>query len=310
MLLVRARSALAFLVALLFAKDSVAAPTDPAFYSAVVPMAQRLDSKPEDLLWVWASETGFKSTDTGEARTISTLMHSGVVPSLLTQAEWDSLPTLGAAGQLPYIERFYKVLHDRYLGGRGFQDTFEAYLANAGPGLLRRDGQYNPNTTLYGNPDAPMSGSWSFNWPMDNYPVARQEAASRGVAMTVEFGRQLVSEGLLKGWITLGDLKNFMLRSDVTPIANDAIKRLHDAQAQAEMQAILTPVSYTTSAPSAPFVPSFGKSFANPAAPVDTRLAPSAPWSAAAPGKRSLFSLGEVILVTGVVYFALRWFKK
>lgn len=280
----------------------MAAPTDPAFYDAVIPMALRLGSKPEDLLWIWASETGYDPALKGESRTISTLMHSGVVPSLLTEAEWGVLPALSPTDQLPFVERYYKVIHDRYLG-RGFQDAFEAYLANAGPGMLRRDGQYNQASVLYGDPNEPAAGVWANNYPMDNFPVARQQATKRGVELTLDFAKQLVSEGLLKGWITLGDLKNFMMRGDVVALANDAIKRLHDERAQLQMQVILTPAGYMPPS-SAPYTPDFSKSFGNPDAPIDTRVAQ------AMPRKRSLFSLPEVILVTGAVYLALRWLKK
>lgn len=288
----------------------MAAPTDPNFYLAVIPMAQRLGTKPEDLLWVWASETGFDPTLSGGSRTISTLMH-GVVPELLTEAEWTSLPTLSPQQQLPYIERFYKLLHDRYLGGRGFQDTFEAYLANAAPSLLRRDGRYNQATTMYGDPNAPASGMWLTNWPMDNFPIARQQASARSAKLDLPFGQQLVSEGLLKGWITLNDLKSFMVRGDVVTIANDAVNRLHAAQAGTAValegtaqSGGITPAAYVNAGEPGGFAPDFSKSFGDPAAPIDVRVAPSAPQ------KRPLLGLAEMAFIGVGAWFLLKWLRK
>jgi hypothetical protein len=287
----------------------MAVPTDPDFYSGTDAMATRLGTKAEDLLWVWASETAFDPTLSGDARTISTLM-SGVVNSgLLTQAEWDSLPTLTAAKQLPFIERYYKLLHDRYLGGRGFQDTFELYLANAAPGLLRPDGQYNQASTMYGDPNNPAhTRAWRDNWPMDNFPTARTQASARGVLypMPLSFGEQLVSEGLLKGWINIGDLKNFMIRGDVAQIANAAIQNLRSVRAGAGITSgYAQSTSTSTSAmDTTPYVPNFGKSFGNPSAPVDTRLAPSAPTS------RTAFSPTEIAVLAVLTYFAIRWLSK
>ena len=281
----------------------MAVPTDSAFYQGVIAMAGRLGSKPEDLLWVWASETAFNPNPdpSGNSRTISTLMHAVVDQGLLTQAEWDSLPNLTPAQQLPYIERYYKLLRDRYIG-RNFQDTFETYLANAAPGLLRRDGQYNAQTTMYGDPNAPAhTMAWSYNWPMDNYPVASTAAAARGVsgaAFNKAFGETLVSEGLLKGWITLGDLKSFMLRAGVSSLANAAIAQLKLAQAGG-----VTTAGYSSSAEET-YTPSFGSSFGNPNAPVDTRVAP------AAPTPRPALTIVEFSLVAAVAYFGLRWLNR
>lgn len=275
------------------------APTDPAFYQGVIAMAGRIGSKPEDLLWVWASESGYNPVPdpSGASRTISTLMHPVVDAGILTQSEWDSLPSLSATDQLPFIERYYKKLRDDYIG-RNFKDTFETYLANAAPGLLRHDGQYNPATTMYGDPNAPAhTSAWSSNWPMDNFPAASNAASVRGIsgsAFNKAFAEQLVSEGLLKGWITLGDLKSFMLRGGVSPLANAAIAQLRLAQAAART------VAYSPSADET-YNPSFDQSFSNPDAPVDTRVAP------ATPTPRPLFTVLEVGVIVAAAYFGLRW---
>ena len=290
----------------------MAVPTDPAFYTATDAMATRLGAKAEDLLWVWASETVYNPALTGSARTISTLMHNVVDSGLLTQAEWDSLPTLTATQQLPFIERFFKELHDKYLGGRGFKDAFEAYLANAAPGLLRGDGLYNPATVMYGDPNNPAHTSiWRNNWPIDSYPVATNEAKARGIAspFPLSFGEQLVSEGKLKGWITLGDLKSFMLRPDVAYFANQAIKNLKSVRATGAIastsptdQAYVLASSTDVAPSDVPYVPDTGS--LTPSAPIDDRVAPPLPTL------RPILTPLELIVIAGVMYFALRWLRQ
>lgn len=286
------------------------APTDSTFYLRLADLFSGF-GKPEDFLWIWSSETGLDPTLSGNSRTISTLMHDGVVPSLLTQAEWDSLPQLSAADQLPFIQRYYQQIHDKYLF-RKFQDTFEVYLANAAPGLIRPDGKYNAATVMYGSPQTPANAVWAANWPMDNYPRALQEAQSRGVKLSIDFGKQLVSEGLLKGWISLGDLRAFGMRQANAAIANDAITKYHDNLLQAKNQGNTTvPATYLATVPNsyvpagAPggYAPDFSKSFSDPTAPVDTRVA-------ASPSPISLLSWREALVLGVGVWVYWKWFLK
>jgi hypothetical protein len=294
----------------------MAVPTDPDFYSATDAMAGRIGAKGEDLLWLWASESGYDPTIgkpvpslkdpnvlvPGLYHTISTLNHGVVDSGLLTQAEWDSLPTLSATQQLPFIERLFSLIHKQYLGSRAFKGMFETYLANAAPGLLRTDGSYNPQSTMYGDPNQPAhTNAWEVNWPMDNYPVASDQATARGVPLTLAFGHTLVSEGLLKGWITLGDLQSFALRPSVGVMANPAILNLRSVRAGAGLAGTGVTVA-STAVDQSPYVPDM--SALNPTAPIDTRVAPSRPTF------RPVLTVPEFAVLALVTYFAVRWFGK
>lgn len=284
----------------------MSAPTDPGFYTDLATYARAWGMKPEDALWIWSSETGLDPSGSGSARTISTLLHGGVVPSLLSETEWASLPSLTARQQLPFIDRYYSQIHQKYLLGRDFKDTFEVYLANAAPGLLRVDGRYNPASVMYGSPDEPGNAVWIANWPMDNYPAALRS----GLPLTTDSAKLLLSEGKLKGYITLGDLRAFGLRQANSSIANDAINRLHDALLNAKAdQPPLTgnfawvPTSYQPAGSPGGYTPDFSKSFSDPNAPIDTRVAPQ-------PSSRSLLSLPEAGALAAGVWLFWRFFLR
>lgn len=285
------------------------APTDSQFYTDLATYAQGWNMKPEDALWIWSSETGLDPSGSGSARTISTLMHDGVVPSLMTQAEWDSLPSLTARQQLPFIDRYYSLIHSKYLLNRPFKDTFEVYLANAAPGLLRVDGRYNPLSVMYGSPQTPGNAVWLANWPMDNYPSGI--AAAAGMPQTADTAKLLLSTGKLKGYITLGDLRSFGMRQANSAIANDAINKLHDALLNAknsDAQPLTgnfawVPTSYQPAGSPGGYTPDFSKSFSDPSAPVDTRVAPQ-------PGTKPLFTLPETLVLGGGVLVLWRYFLR
>lgn len=286
---------------------STGAPTDPNFYLRLANLFSGF-GRPEDFIWIWSSETGLDPTLSGGARTISTLLHSGVVPSLLSESEWASLPSLSAADQLPFIARFYQQIHDRYLAGRKLQDAFEVYLANAAPGLLRYDGRYNAQTVMYGSPQEPAGSVWAANWPMDNFPVASQQAAARKVALSLDLGKTLVSEGLLKGWISLGDLRSFGMRQGHGDIANQAINQYHQTLLRASQSAsppsasVVVPASYVPVGTPGGYQPDFSKSFSDPSAPVDVRVA-------APPSPLQNVSFREALVLGVGVWLAWRWLK-
>jgi hypothetical protein len=278
----------------------VGAPTDTNFYIQLAKLFSGF-GKPEDFLWIWSSETGFDPSLSGGYRTISTLGKGTVVPGIISQADWDKLPTLSATDQLPFIARYYKWIYDNFLG-RPFQDTFEVYLANAGQALLRKDGRYNVGSVMYGSPRDPAGSVWQANWPMDNYPTAVSEASARKVPLSLDLGKTLVNEGKLKGWISLGDLKNFGMRPSHADIANDAINRYHQAlldpaQAQNVPANITVPATYVASGASGGYAPNWAKSFSDPNAPIDSRVAnPPSVSAAATLAEMAAFGLGVFLI--------------
>lgn len=182
----------------------MAAPRDPRFYVDADAMAQRVGARTEDLLLVWASESGLDPSISGIARTISTLIKS---TAGVDDATWDELPKMSARAQLPLVERVVYAPAHRALG-RNFKDSFEVYLANAASALLRSDGAYNPDTPMY------VGSNYPDNWPMDNFPAPSKQAQADGVVIrsprgSYEYARSLVDRGILKGYVSLGDLAAF-----------------------------------------------------------------------------------------------------
>ena len=226
----------------------MSAPRDALFYVDLDAMAQRVGAKSEDLLFVWTSETGLDPT-TGHApvgdpcqvcgrpakahqqvsRTISTMMVYTAVPAFGRDI-WNRFPSMSAREQLPYIERLvYAPAHKAI--GRSFRNTFEVYLANAAPGLLRSDGNYNPATVMYEGSNYPD------NWPMDNMPAGANAAKADGVNLTsprgtYEYAKTLIDRGVLKGYVSLGDLANFGKRLlHGGPVFDQAVSYLHNVRA-------------------------------------------------------------------------------
>jgi hypothetical protein len=184
----------------------MSAPKDPLFYVDLDAMAQRVGAKAEDLLLVWTSESDLNTNLTGFARTFSTLLHSSAVPGMMSEATWQQLPTMTARQQLPYVEKIYAGAHKTL--GREYRNTFEVYLTNAAPALLRPDGNYNPSTVMYEGSNYPD------NWPMDNrdtwLPVAyRDHVNVTSPRDSYDYAKTLVSRGILKGYVSLGDLQKF-----------------------------------------------------------------------------------------------------
>lgn len=207
----------------------MAAPRDPQFYADLDVMAQRVGAKSEDLLLVWTSESGIDPTLHGYARTFSTLIKP-IALGVMDEATWEKLPSMSARDQLPYVERaVYAPAHKAI--GRPFRNTFEVYLANAAPALLRSDGNYNPDSVMYEGSNYPD------NWPMDNMPAGASAAKQDGVSITsprgtYEYAKTLIDRGVLKGYVSLGDLANFGKRIlHGGPIFDQAVSYLRNVRA-------------------------------------------------------------------------------
>lgn len=201
-------------------------PVDSAFYADLLAFGERTGVRPEDALFVWASETGLRPDLGGGSRTFASLSKSSAVPAVMPDSIWERLPFLSAREQLPYVEAAVFSPARKLIGGRAFRDAFEVYLASLAPGLLRSDGQYAAETPLY------VGKNYPDNWTMDNFPegvTAYQrwvhDAAARGehdLSLRAAYlvARDLVARGALKGFVSLGDLRNFAKR--VHP-ARDAV---------------------------------------------------------------------------------------
>ena len=193
-------------------------PKDSAFYADLLAFGHRTGVRPEDALFVWANETGLRTDLRGGSRTFASLGRPLVVPSIMPETIWERLPFLSAREQLPYVEAALFSPARKLIGGRPFRDAFEVYLASVAPGLLRADGRYGSETPLY------VGRNYPDNWTMDNFPAGVlayqqwiRDAAARGerdlsLRAAYPVALDLVAQGTLKGFVSLGDLRNFAKR--------------------------------------------------------------------------------------------------
>lgn len=278
------------------------APIDPLFYVDLDAMGQRNGFRAEDALYIWTSESNLNPTLDGASRTISTLMYGTAVPVIGVDA-WNKLPSLSHREQLPYIEQVVWVPAHRSIGGRSFRSTFEVYLANAASALLRPDGIYDDKTPMY------IGGNYPDNWTMertdlnDNQTTAAVDAyrawvnaQPKGVNTSLRaaypVAQALISQGKIKGYVSLGDLRWFGKRLGTSSnTLNTAITYLNGVRASVaaneapNIHGPLTgsfawqPASTTTPT----YTPDFDSQFAAPGTAPDTRVATPSAARAATP---------------------------
>jgi hypothetical protein len=259
------------------------APRDPQFYRDLDAFGQRNGVRPEDALYVWASESQLDPALSGDSRTFSTLMKYVAVPRYMSQEVWDHLPLMTHREQLPYVEAAIFAPARRIIGNRPFNSTFEVYLANAAQALLRVDGNYNDNTPMY------VGRNYPDNWTMDNFPAgvpafqawyaeARGRGAPTNLRAAYSVADDLIQRGVLKGYVSLGDLRNFAKRM-ITPqnkrIADDAIANLNTVRSGGTITSgyfFAGRAEPVVARPSGTYTPDFDTPFKRDA-PIDTRIA-------------------------------------
>jgi len=276
------------------------APRDPQFYRDLDAFGQRTGVRPEDALYVWASESQFDPTLSGNSRTFSTLMKYVAVPRYMSEEVWEHLPRMTHREQLPYIEAAIFTPAKRIIGNRPFNSAFEVYLANAAQGLLRADGAYSDATPMYVGPNYPD------NWTMDNFPAGvpafqawLAESRGRGGPTSLRaayaVADDLIQRGVLKGYVSLGDLREFAKRM-MTPankrIAEQAIANLNTVRQGGTITSgyfVGRAEPVPLAQPSATYQPDFDTPFKR-GAPIDTRVATPQQAHALAPSSFGVLS--------------------
>jgi len=187
-----------------------------SLYSSLDEFGSRVGVRPEDALFVWASETKLRPDESGSIRSFAGIPASravGVIPKSI----WDAIPDMTPSEQLSYVESVIFLPAKKILG-RPFANAFEVYLATLAPGLLRPDGRYSVETPLY------TGRSYPDHWTMDEFPTGleayRVWACGRsGESTSIRsayppVATALARNGRLKGYVSLGDLRAFAKRSD------------------------------------------------------------------------------------------------
>ncbi len=283
--------------------DQITHITDPQFFVDLDAMAQRCGAKAEDLLLIWTSETNLQSDMrypppsesngwvAGDASyTFSSMMKNVMVPNAIDRATWARLPSMSHRQQLPIIERCVYAPAHRTLN-RMFRDTFETYLVNAAPGMLRADGNYNPRSPMY------VGGNYPDNWTMDNAPAGLRALLAAKIPMprgwvprdSYDFCKELVARGELKGYVSLGDLQTFGKRVLDGKLGSGtfstAVTSLHEVRSQASPSDLPSGTTHVeegieglsghvaaVGAGTLPYKPDFDSSVST-GAPIDSRIA-------------------------------------
>lgn len=290
-------------------------PDDPQFYLDLKKYAGQLGFDPAAMLIVIASESNFY-TGTHFPKTIASLQTSfdkslvghdvaprgligftaASVPSLMSAAEWDVLPSMDATSQLAYVAKAMGANLQR-VGGRSFSSPYEVYLANASPGAMTASGKYDLSQTLYAPPN-----DWLDNLSMDHgAPIdasgvpqgdtAYSYAAKHGESdqlppnasriQKIAYATPLTQKGVIKGKVTLGDLQKHAERMNL-PGWNLAWQLAMRRYAEANAPSSL--VSYKPPA-SKPFTfPSFAAPLSTPAEGGMSKGVPGEPIAVAANG--------------------------
>lgn len=190
------------------------------FFAYLIPMASRIGSRPEDVLVVLSSESGLNpaSTKGMPYHGLNTIGANEALGIGLTAQEWADIPTMTPEQNLPIVEKYYTALLSK-VGRKGFANALDLYLSNAGYGIWAL-GHIDPNQVMY-----PAGSAWNGNYALDNYPAA--------VGKTLAQANAMVQSGDLKGYISVDDLRRFMLRDNVKPIWKTAVKGLYDYMAVA-----------------------------------------------------------------------------
>lgn len=216
-------------------------PDDKDFYDTLEAVSKALGVQPADILVVLASESNL-STGTMQNPIIATPgiiaangfdpgllgkdiaprglpgFTASMVPTVLSPAEWDALPHMSSAQQLAIVGRMYALASKR-IGGRPFQSAFELYLANANPGSLVASGNYNENTPMY------KGAAWETNLVLDHGPsglnaigyALKNGDTTAYYSNPVAYAKKLANAGVIKGYVTLGDLREHASRMTKMP---------------------------------------------------------------------------------------------
>lgn len=250
-----------------------------AFFSAIIPMAARIGTKPEDLIVVFAGESGINpaqgtpppGTDNAGGKGLSAITRDVASAAGLSDAQWLTFHTLTAEQQLPFIETYFAKILTSF-GLTGYRNALELYLANAAStvfGNYRTKG-VSPGDVLY------SGAGWRGNLGMDNYPTLATKYGNTiqayKQANNVSYGaaqlavaQQAVAAGDLKGYVSYADFLNYAKASVSRSNWRDGIARLRAVQqiATTDPRYTYKPVSYNPDDPSGagggtdPYTPDF-----------------------------------------------------
>lgn len=185
-----------------------------AWYRQLAEGAKAINTDPRDLLVIFASESALNPASTrGTAfHGFNTMGKSGAVAAGIDPDLWERLPDETPEVNLAASLKFFDTNLRRY-GRSGFANALDGYLFNYAPAIWQT--RVSPDTTIY---DTTKGDAYYHNATMDNFPVLVSYANSRGMPfrnvndIKSAAIAALKEGGVLKGKITVNDLRLFVLR--------------------------------------------------------------------------------------------------
>lgn len=196
-------------------------------YQILANGAKQTSTDPRDYLVVFASESMLDpSTTKGTPfHGFNTMGKQAAVNVGIDPDFWELLPDLGPEDNMRASMQFFLENLRRYRRN-GFANALDAYLFNFAPSIWATNA--GPDTVIY---EAPSSAYYE-NATMDNYPALANYAlankiafkTSKDVAATAK--QALEQGGILKGKITVADLRAFLMRPGASAIWRPHVDRL------------------------------------------------------------------------------------
>lgn len=196
-------------------------------YQILANGAKQTNTDPRDYLVVFASESMLDPATTKGTpfHGFNTMGKQSAVDVGLDPDFWEWLPDLGAEDNMRASMQFFLENLRRYRRN-GFANALDAYLFNFAPSIWATNA--GPDTVIYQAPSA----AYYANATMDNFPALSDLAQSEKIAFKnskdIAAAAKLALErgGILKGKITLADLRAFLMRPGAQSIWQPHVDRL------------------------------------------------------------------------------------
>jgi hypothetical protein len=201
------------------------------FFIDIQQTAKHLGVLPEDLLVVMAGESGLNPhMNTGGGHGLISLTQAAAGGAGV--ANLDQFSAMNGESQLPYIENYFRSAS----AGFPYRNAFDLYFAEAATGTYanyRKRGYADANEIMY------QGGAWANNPGLDNYPILTQrhgdeisrDLKSLGYTATMAKWSAIgKAEGILKGYVTVGDFVRYAKAVIARSNWRDGVRRLRNVQ--------------------------------------------------------------------------------
>lgn len=196
-------------------------------YKILADSSKQMNTDPRDFLVVFASESALNPARTAglpyrgfNAMGKNEAVEAGIDPDI-----WEMLPQLGDEDNMRASMQFF-LSNLRKFHRNGFASPLDIYLFNFAVSMWLSNA--GPDTVIYAAPSA----AYYENASLDNYPALSTYAAENGIPfknskdIAAAAKIALRDSTILKGKITLADLRSFVVRPDLKSIWKPHVDRL------------------------------------------------------------------------------------